>query len=51
MTGSANPSEARADSGFLAPKPGTQPVDHCFRCGVETPVGVGLCDKHNRGHL
>jgi len=51
MTGSANPSEARADSGFLAPKPGTHPESHCFRCGVETPVGVGLCPKHNRGHL
>jgi len=51
MTGSVNPSEARADSGFLAPKPDTQPVDHCFRCGVETPASVGLCDKHNKGHL
>ena len=51
MTGSANPTEAPGDSGFLAPKPGSQPVDHCFRCGVETPPGVGLCDEHNQGRL
>ena len=51
MTGSANPTEAPGDSGFLSPKPDAQPVDHCFRCGVETPAGVGLCDEHNRGHL
>jgi len=51
MTGSANPTEAPGDSGFLAPKPDGHPVDHCFRCGVETPPGVGLCEKHNRGHI
>ena len=51
MTGSANPTEAPGDSGFLAPKPDAQPVDHCFRCGRETPAGVGLCDEHNRGRL
>ena len=51
MTGSANPTEAPGDSGFLAPKPDGQPVDHCFRCGKETPAGVGLCDEHNQGHL
>jgi len=51
MTGPANPSEAPGDGGFLAPKPDARPVDHCFRCGVETPVGVGLCDEHNKGHL
>jgi hypothetical protein len=51
MTGSANPTEAPGDNGFLAPKSGGHPVDHCFRCGVETPPGVGLCDEHNAGHL
>jgi hypothetical protein len=51
MSAPENPTEAQGDSGFLAPKPGSQPVDHCFRCGVATPAGVGLCDKHNRGHL
>ena len=51
MTGPVNRTEAAVHSGFLAPKAGATPVDHCFRCGVETPVGVGLCDKHNKGHL
>jgi hypothetical protein len=40
-----------ADRGFLAPAPDRQPVDHCFRCGTETPAGVGLCDEHNPRHL
>ena len=51
MTGSANPTEAPGDSGFLSPKPDTKPVDHCFRCGKETPPGVGLCDEHNKGKI
>jgi hypothetical protein len=51
MTGSAQPTEAPGDRGFLAPKPDGKPVDHCFRCGVETPAGVGLCEQHNRGRL
>jgi hypothetical protein len=51
MTGSANPTEAPGDSGFLAPRPDAQPVDHCYRCGRETPAGVGLCEEHNRGRL
>lgn len=51
MTGSANPTEAPGESGFLSPKPGSKPVDHCFRCGKETPPGVGLCEEHNQGHL
>jgi len=51
MTGSVNPTEAPGDKGFLAPKPEGKPVSHCFRCGVATPPGVGLCDKHNRGHI
>ena len=51
MSGSENPTEAQEDRGFLAPKPDGRPVDHCFRCGVETPPGVGLCDEHNRGHI
>ena len=50
MTGSS-PVEATGDHGFLAPKPDRQPVDHCFRCGAETPAGVGLCEAHNRGRL
>jgi hypothetical protein len=44
--------QAPADEGgFLAPKPGSKPVDHCFRCGKPTAPGVGLCDKHNPTHL
>jgi hypothetical protein len=46
-----NPTEAPGDKGFLSPKPEATPVDHCFRCGVETAPGVGLCEQHNRGHL
>jgi hypothetical protein len=51
MTGSPHPTEAPGDKGFLAPRPDTQPGDHCFRCGRETAPGVGLCEEHNRGHL
>ena len=51
MSGSANPTEAPGESGFLSPKPDARPVDHCFRCGRETPAGVGLCEEHNRGRL
>ena len=51
MTRSANPTEAPGDGGFLSPKPDAKPVDHCFRCGKETPAGVGLCEEHNRGHI
>lgn len=36
-----------AKRGFLAPPPDSKPVDHCVRCGVETPPGVSLCDEHN----
>lgn len=39
------------DGGLLAPKPGAKPVDHCFRCGKETPAGQGLCEEHNPNHL
>ena len=51
MNGPANSTEAPGDSGFLSPKSGAEPVDHCFRCGAETPVGAGLCEEHNRGRL
>ena len=48
MTEPANSPQTQAqDEGFLAPRPESHPVDHCFRCGVETPAGVGLCDEHN----
>ena len=47
----SEPDRSPGGQGFLAPKPDGKPVDHCFRCGVETPAGVGLCDEHNRGHL
>lgn len=50
MTEPADTAEAR-DGGFLAPRPDAKPVDHCFRCGVETPPGQGLCDEHNPHHL
>jgi hypothetical protein len=39
------------DAGFLAPPPGVQPTDRCFRCGKETPAGVALCDEHNPSRL
>lgn len=42
--------EAR-HGGFLSPKPGSHPVDHCFRCGRETAAGAGLCDDHNPNKL
>ena len=51
MSGPSNPTPATGEHGFLAPKAGSQPVDHCFRCGVETAPGVGLCDQHNQGRL
>jgi hypothetical protein len=51
MTSPAKPTASTGDGGFLAPDPDARPVDHCFRCGVETPAGVGLCEVHNRGHL
>jgi hypothetical protein len=50
MTGPADRPPA-ADQGFLSPAPDGQPVDHCFRCGKETPAGVGLCDEHNPRQL
>lgn len=39
------------DGGFLAPRTGSTPVDHCFRCGKETPAGQSLCDEHNPRRL
>ena len=50
MSDPANATEAR-EGGFLAPRRETKPVDHCFRCGVETPAGQGLCDEHNPNRL
>lgn len=50
MTDPAKATEAR-EGGFLAPPQDSVPVDHCFRCGVETPAGEGLCDEHNPNHL
>ncbi len=44
-------SPAAPEGGFLSPAPDRHPVDHCFRCGKETPAGVGLCDEHNPQHL
>lgn len=53
MSSSADPaSPSRVPgAGFLAPRPGGQPSDHCFRCGKSTPAGEGLCDEHNPRHL
>ena len=50
MTDSANATESH-ENGFLAPKADGEPVDHCFRCGVETPPGQGLCKEHNPNKL
>ena len=41
----------REPRGFLAPPPGSHPVDHCVRCGIETPAGVALCEEHNPQHI
>ncbi len=51
MSGTVDPTEDQVERGFLAPRPDSKQVDHCFRCGAETPVGVGLCELHNRGHI
>lgn len=48
---SADAPPPHGDTGFLAPKPARQPVDHCFRCGKETPAGVALCAEHNPSRL
>ena len=37
--------------GFLAPAPGSHPVSHCVRCGIETPPGVSMCDADNPGRI
>ena len=50
MSTSADPSD-ESSAGFLAPRPGGEPTDHCFRCGKPTPAGEGLCDEHNPRHL
>ena len=50
MTQPASPQPA-SDGGFLAPRPGSAPADRCFRCGVATPAGEGLCEEHNPNHL
>lgn len=39
------------EHGFLAPRGGAEPVDHCFRCRKETPAGQALCDEHNPRRL
>ena len=52
MAAPVDPTEPQADEGgFLAPAVDAHPVDHCFRCGKETPPGVGLCDEHNPKHI
>lgn len=43
----ASEGKAASGGGFLAPVAGSQPRDHCFRCGKETEPGVGLCAEHN----
>jgi hypothetical protein len=40
-----------AAGGFLAPRPDRTPLDHCFRCGRETPAGEALCAEHNPSRL
>jgi hypothetical protein len=50
MTDPANETKSH-DDGFLAPKAEGQPVGRCFRCGVETAPGQGLCEKHNPNKL
>jgi hypothetical protein len=37
--------------GFLAPRPGSQPGDHCYRCGKPTPPGVSVCEADNPGRV
>lgn len=53
MTGSQPSAEPvlPAESGFLAPAPDGKPISHCYRCGRETPPGVGACDDDNPGRV
>ncbi len=46
-----SPAGGAHEGGFLAPKAGSKPLDHCFRCGRETPAGQSLCDDHNPRRL
>jgi hypothetical protein len=53
MSAPADPADPASAPGgaFLAPRPGSEPTDRCFRCGKPTPAGEGLCEEHNPRHL
>jgi hypothetical protein len=51
MTSPTDPTEAPVGSGSPSSEVGPEPVDHCIRCGAETPAGVGLCEEHNKGRI
>lgn len=37
--------------GFLSPRAGSEPADHCYRCGKPTPAGVAVCPACNPGKV
>ena len=51
MRTSPDASSPPAEGGFLAPRPGSNPGDHCYRCGDPTPPGVGICARCNPGRV
>ena len=46
-----DPTTPTESGGFLAPKPGSAPGDHCYRCGKPTPAGIAVCDTCNPGKV
>lgn len=46
-----DPATPSDDGGFLAPKPGSAPGDHCYRCGKPTTAGQSLCAACNPGKV
>jgi len=50
-TAPTDPVQPPSEGGFLAPRPGAAPGDHCYRCGKPTPLGVSLCNACNPGRI
>jgi hypothetical protein len=46
-----DPAPPSDEGGFLAPRPGSAPGDHCYRCGKPTPQGQSLCADCNPGRV
>ena len=52
MTTTPSTTPDTSDSpGFLAPPPGSEPSDTCYRCGKPTPAGVAVCSDCNPGKV